>query len=129
MNTARTAGKIVSLYEYYRESMMRPDEFIIFLWLFQKSRQENYKEFTASYSLVETETKVKRMRQEAIFGKFSAMGWLETSKMTDEKGVTNRSFLVHFSSLQNAMDKLFIPYKDGVLKELSELFGNLAKTL
>lgn len=128
--TVKTATLLRTTWKTFHESMLDPDEFTFFVWLFTKASKEDWKEFPASINDVERQVKIKRGKQETIIRKFVGMGWLKAGKVSDEYGVPYRSFYVDITRLaeEDVLRRMFYPRKEGVYTDLLILFQGISKS-
>lgn len=126
--TTKTAAFLREIWKYYQQSWnMKPDEFLLFVYFFQKASKSNYKEFYASINDIEWQVRIGRKRQETIIKKFKSQGWLTVSNKFDNEGCgPYRTFYVNVKQLadKKVLIELFNPCDD-----LAELFQEISKVL
>lgn len=82
---------------------LAPDELIMFDWLVVKQIAFNYKPFHYSQSRVEEETRIHRIRQEAIIKLFTSLGFLTTEiKINSVTRGRVRYYSVNFKLLSDS---------------------------
>jgi hypothetical protein len=99
--------------------LLPPDELMFFDWLIVKQISFNYKDFFYSQSRIESETRIKRSRQEIIVKKFIEFGIID-SQVRENKETRGRVryFKVNFDALsdENILCEI-ISSKEGLFKD------------
>ena len=86
----------------FQNYFLAPDEFILFEWFIVKSIYNfGYSEFYQSQEKIETETRIKRRRQEHIITSFESLGIIDTQVRKNNIGGRVKYFSVNFSKLCN----------------------------
>ena len=129
--TIKTASLLRKIWNTFNDTQsLAPDEFMVFVWLFQESGKHLYKEFPASIPNMQNTIRIGRTRQETILKTFESQGWLHIGKMINEYGVPYRSFFLDIKSLsdKSVLSHLFAP-ESKTFSELLELFKEQAKVI
>lgn len=99
--------------------MLEPDEVVLFERLLFKQLNFGSQPFYYTGEAIESETRIKRRRYEAILYKFQEMGFLDCSKMVKKNGSSKaKHFIIYFDVL----------LKDSVLSQIIDNESEYYKT-
>lgn len=87
-------------FQRYSSYLLSPDEVILFERLLFKQLSFGSKPFYYTGETIESETRIRRRRVEAILYKFEEMGFLDCSKMVKKNGSSKaKHFIIYFNVL------------------------------
>lgn len=87
-------------FQRFSSYILAPDEVVLFERLLFKQLNFGSKPFYYTGEAIESETRIRRRRVEAILSKFEGMGFLDCSKMVKKNGSSRaKHFIIDFDVL------------------------------